>query len=850
MLTPLLLSICSLFACSVHAQTTSPQFIVSQSPQQVDSVGEPVGWTHDSQFIGLNNYQLNFDSSTFWDPENVANKIMDRVHARLYIASPASLSEEENPVGFYGFAGGVYRSGDFDEWQYFLGNHTSLRHFDDPIQEDNAFFVWPNSNYFTTTNSEYKYFALVHPWMNMSRARMKTWTEDFVAQVIARHVTSLSTSEPIPLPTRFMYDSEEILSGCCEVGWLYNLRNIMLCDDRWNTEQVPGYPFGTTMEDLYAQASIDYGWILDLGNSSFSQPTYPAGFSLTDNAWEPKNRPLLHWYGSVVKRIHVAIMEECAFAPIREAYADYATANPTLEVPVPILSNYGNYNTDGQPDTTGWMQDRPIRVGVASDPDGVPQYAHKREDHNTPYLPDSAITNQFRRLSLDTGSQGARMGHAMVEFPGSSITPVAQERWAMHSTTTSSDRDAVVLYDWHVAEPETLSPFTFTQKNWYVPASFNPSTGTCTHGLEGSWQANMRLHRHRVGSVLNSNQTVLIDGAVERAPYLFPYIQYPSFVGDYGHEFLEDDIVVLLQMLRAKDVKEIATFNFHSPSHSKAHDEWVSMNTAYDRAYAFDLVEYEWIVGTGATHTLTHPQDLHTTLRKEISSPPFFEETRTSGHSENTFTNQATELKVHFEPRYEMCDQTLSITLEGAVGYDDEVTRGDLSNIFGEVYILDHSVPGGGWSLVTFPDYDSRYAICTPESLGLKTFRRTVDLFDNDMSRFYSPLDGSVTLLMRHSVGEHWIGIQDPFRSYYDLVQLAPHWTCGESEERMMMQTGSIGEPVRADFDFNGEVDVDDLVSFSEQWGDDRIKADYNVDGVVDQMDQTLFLYDYADQVE
>ena len=101
-ITSLLLSICSLFACSVHAQTTSPQFIVSQNPQTVNSVGEPVGWTHDPQFIGLNNYLLNVESSTLWDPEDVADTLIDRVHARLYVASPASLSEEENPVGFWG----------------------------------------------------------------------------------------------------------------------------------------------------------------------------------------------------------------------------------------------------------------------------------------------------------------------------------------------------------------------------------------------------------------------------------------------------------------------------------------------------------------------------------------------------------------------------------------------------------------------------------------------------------------------------------------------------------------------------------------------------------------------------
>jgi len=101
-----------------------------------------VGWTHDPQFIGLNNYLLNVESSTLWDPEDVADTLIDRVHARLYVASPASLSEEENPVGFYGVAGGVYRSGSFSQWQYFLGNDSSLRHADDPIQEDNDTFAW------------------------------------------------------------------------------------------------------------------------------------------------------------------------------------------------------------------------------------------------------------------------------------------------------------------------------------------------------------------------------------------------------------------------------------------------------------------------------------------------------------------------------------------------------------------------------------------------------------------------------------------------------------------------------------------------------------------------------------
>ena len=67
-------------------------------------------------------------------------------------------------------------------------------------------------------------------------------------------------------------------------------------------------------------------------------------------------------------------------------------------------------------------------------------------------------------------------------------------------------------------------------------------------------------------------------------------------------------------------------------------------------------------------------------------------------------------------------------------------------------------------------------------------------------------------------------------------------WLFVEAEDGVLMIDLSPGEPCLADFNYDGSVDVLDVLLFLNRWVADHRTADCNNDGLVDTLDVLCFL--------
>jgi hypothetical protein len=372
-------------------QTTLPQYYIDQSiTHRVDLrwIGEPPGWTHDPRFLAVPKVNVGLPPAPSGQPPNdsdpvqAANTLMAYVQQRLAGPNP-TLHPGDIPVAVSSLAH-CKQSGEIHpEWP------TCLHHPDDYIGSRNdppnpSELEWstPPVDPPQVGSPRWNEFALLHPWMNSSRQRLHAWTSAFIAEIMRLH-----TQPPYPpLPTRFMFDSETGVFGCCAADWTYMIRNCHVHDVRWNTEQVPGYPAGTTMASLYAAKSAEVEFDLNAGDGTSLHPAFePAIPIFSNNALQ--NRPFYQFYTDVTRVVKAAIIEECVYSVIRNAYAAHGA-------PVPVLFNYGESVNDGGDQDFGWQEDKEPRIEFPQ-PAGTPvhRYEYSIEPHH--YAPLATNHDRF-----------------------------------------------------------------------------------------------------------------------------------------------------------------------------------------------------------------------------------------------------------------------------------------------------------------------------------------------------------------------------------------------------------------------------------------------------------------------
>jgi hypothetical protein len=267
------------------------------------------------------------------------------------------------------------------------------------------------------------------PWMTHGRLKVKTWMEEFLVAYSARTYNNGTANVPLPVPARFHFDSEVSISTCCDVNYTRILRAVAL-DNRWGTTPVPG--FGTsTMADLYDAAQGLYNW-----------PDVPITFALdpdfgpTDDA----NKHYFIWYWDVCERALDAAMNELAYEVIRDHFDQAAT--------IPLISNYADVDTNGQPATFGWFS--------------VPNYSN-------PTWPFGVVPErEWFNGSIVSGGSGAQ--YLLVD----PYTSGNKLNWSTASGTVSGDLSSPVLYTYVFGDslyPPGEHPSVFTHRgyNYYLP---------------------------------------------------------------------------------------------------------------------------------------------------------------------------------------------------------------------------------------------------------------------------------------------------------------------------------------------------------------------------------------------
>lgn len=530
-----------------QAQTALPQFQIDQNFVSTtnQTTGDPVGWVHDPRYIGM--VKVNVASGIVdSNPVTAANKVMDQIRDRF----GTTLHAGNIPVVIAGFAHCTQPDGT-------INPHiaTCLHHPTDAVvAAPGGILEWPFDPD-NTANQQLVYkYAHIHPWMNGSRARLSAWMDDFLDQVFTRHE---NPDEPIPLPTRFAFDSEDQLTGCCAVAWSYQMKNFRK-DARWHSDVVPGH--GQTMENLFQSAVADHGW-------DFSAPggACREGFDQTFLPSHMRNRPFAHWLYEVLRRAKAGMMEECAYGPIRARY-QLAGAQ------IPATSNYAEFLADGKPDTFGWFQDKNVRFigGCQSD------------ELNT----FNISTRAWVRGYVDPYNEGARYGHTF-------LTPdnVPRARWATIGTVTWASHDAPQLYAWtHTPNPY----YTHRQANLYLPGQ-PPETRE---------QAALRLNRHRL-------EAIQYSGEWTRPPNPSPYVLFPFECGSFDLYPTERYTTLMLAMLRGQAVAEILPFTRQGPTLAL----WEALRRCDRRAHAFHISAYDWWFSSAGGETLLFGEDLYYSRR-------------------------------------------------------------------------------------------------------------------------------------------------------------------------------------------------------------------------------------------
>lgn len=792
------------------AQTTLPTYFVQQSINSVVADRwwtDPPGWTHDPKLMGM--VHVNVGIATDVDPTAAADRVMDYIQARLNQPTP-TLDPANITVAVLGFA---HCSDEIDP-----SLPTCILHDGDPITPANGEPLDWGGNAPLPTSQRWYEFLLPHPWMNQSRARLTQWMATFSARIVARHL-----QDEIPLPRRYVFDAETPLISCCATDWSYHILNVRR-DARWATEPVPGYDGPPkTMAMLENELNATLGWSAFDGDPTCPDISYHKfGFRPQwGGPHEIPNRPFTQMYLEVMQRVKAALMRDCAYLPIRAAYATIVT-DPPVPVPVPVMSNYGEYFCDGNEEKFGWFWDRELSASCitlpgAQEPDiGCRQLVEPSIVNDTFRFP----SRTFPRVHISPYAEGARWGHTWVKTVLEEPTPLTN--WFTVPTMTWADLDSVTLYAWTNPFPGTGSaPYSFRRPNLYLPS----------HPLETPWRANHRMNRMRWETTIGSQSNHL-----RANPYFLMPPQQTDFETDVG----KDDIRRCLSLGRQLDVRQGVAHHSGKPAEPITLIRWQNWQELYRQVYAFQVSDFYWSWSTGWSNVLPVPADLFFTLRTQESAP---KETVTSAYAkgdEEDLTN--TQLIVLYTPLIpNATGNGLRINIETQISYDENPTPCGLDIVEGEIYLWDYTGIGGGQWVRLLADGSGRYSFTTPDFSA----RRTFDVCD--ASRFMSS-SGQVKLLARHVTtlpcGEFH------FQSAYDLIQVIrlgdPPCTAIVSEGECEDCVGMAQSPTGPDINMDESVDSADLLMMGSAFGAGEYVADYDADGAVTSEDVVTFLVDFA----
>jgi hypothetical protein len=541
------------------------------------------------------------------------------------------------------------------------------------------------------------------------------------------------------------------------------------------------------------------------------------------------NAPFVTFYADLCRRAEAAILHNCFQQVLIDKWGNGVKCG-----------NYGHFTTDGVADTFGWMQDRPWLSSV------VPSNAENN-------LANWLTTETSNRWSIQKNKGGSRLYLA-----GTTSTPNPRRLFDFVTVSTGTT-DTPVAYPVTGGELDGYYPFPGHRKaNLYHPSALYPETGV---------ETTTRLHRHTAESILNTVATGTRNPTRELSPWMMMPLatNYDNQVED---EFVERKYARnLLAMFRGKNIKEGLFFTkwflpvpsdpTYQSRFEKLTEAWGQTQRTVTEVYSTRVRKYTrtWSQGTlpsnygdGSDTAAEKAARLEFTLRDStgaerevrLNSRPII---RNSGDNQTTTVHQ-TVLTVDFD----WVDQTY---IEDALQYEInlecsmEFTGAIASHVadvhdFGTVQLFVSDGMGGGYYTQAYDRCEGNaayiYTMNAPKSsdnryrmrlqLGCTNFAGTV--FADTVAPF--ALTTRVQLLHESPL---------PFVSRYNLLQLIP------TREETPILEGM--QAARSDMNHDGIVDELDLTVYLDEWFSEGAAADFDVDSSVTAEDADAFIQAYSE---
>lgn len=654
-------------------------------------------------------------------------------------------------------------------------------------------------------------WEMLQPWMNEAigtyNPLYSTWVGGETTQWMTNFCELLKDGLDVlgVVPERFHCEVETNISGGSTGRAPITLMLAWEADTRWDTEPVPGFG-GQTMEQIWSQAQIDYGW----GDGT---ATLASLLEETAGASHPDNSAIWMWWVGVCRRAIDGANQIACYQAIKETW-------PT---DIPKTSNYDDARADMAADTFAW---RTVR---------------------DPSSNAVVLSDQWFRGRMDKGGFGV--------FPPTVGTSTSRPplMFVLEEGFTSADFSAPELYYFNLGHPDGFPNSGHLQKRYYEPPVGNVF-------VDETWpQASRRFQRHTLDAVINSSGSSHLD--------VVPWINSPGMMQIDENGTLETIVETrpTLALLRSKDIREALIFgNKPSAGSRGSPGMWAEFKRADDQVYTPSYRDYQVIIGTDATTPNPgHPLPLMNTLR--TASPTMVEIASDGSTPEMTqfvvwFDDLDPDSLGHNGRLVLECDVVFNDPeeqeLNEVFGFVEIWNETEQEwEPFEPVRDISVLAPGA---------YRFYTADLLPGTFDLST-RREWDLADivgwtsnsfpmcDYLSDTYA-CEGMMGFRFSHyTAGTSTSG----YVSRYDLVQFyhldEPAYPSVTGGGEMMSQSQSAGTaesgsyegfvgPSPADFNFDGVQDATDATLFADAWSNGERRADYNADGEVDTLDLTQFL--------
>jgi hypothetical protein len=504
---------------SADAQTLQPQFYMWGAPSH--GVSPPVLWT-DRQFMPIILLQLGSNNSML-SPQDVALAAQARIQE---FADNNWLDPTKVCITFDHF--GAWR----EDPQVAMAH--SFFHEED--------YLRPPPDLVQTTPPAPLWMDYAQPWMSTGIAEAKLWMIQFLDSYNALDYIPHGASTPVslPIPARFHFDTEVHIVVPEAVNQIRLMEAIAL-DSRWATEPVPGQG-NSTMQDLYADAALRYGWWA--GPPAVLTP-FDQAIRRNENTDSDINRPYYLWFSRVCQAALDAAMKEAAYDVIKDSQSW-----PPNSEPLPKVSNYDDANEDGMPSEFGWYP--------RANPAGPQPQTFVPSRHAPNGRPHGGYTGIQHFLNDLQG-------------PGGEYS-----LWLVMSRTASGDFSA----------PECYAP-------WYVHTQHSPMYYLPAWPIEKRGDSALRMNRQSIESILNSG----IHGPDQIAPWVL--MEHANAVpGNPTTLFHAEDVRRHLAMFRAKNLGELLVWWWHPEHQNAVPVSWESYRKKVRQVYSPRLVDYSLDEGT------------------------------------------------------------------------------------------------------------------------------------------------------------------------------------------------------------------------------------------------------------